>query len=1137
MDSTNEDFATNFYNLTGTTIRERKKCFRALLNETQSPVNLSNLQPRTPLEEIFKIDALLHFQQHGVLFEVLKEGNPIVTERILREASFIDYLSKNVNGEALVEFYLHVSYNTKLKLMNKLSLHLRNADRGDEYFSCVKQAYGLYLASKLLPACSLDVILDHLSRYRIEVTPRYLLRIIKKYPSSTESVIDKLHRQSTSANFAKKYMYVFKYLFKNDEKLYSKLAEKYNVVITMGRRTTSTFLTERKQLAIDNPRKYYNLLHKKRIGRSLKEDFVSFYEQILPKSVNDFVSNFQKYFVLLKHIRSKPHRLRVLLDAFEKVYDCDFWQFEALITVELLKMMTVDDRVLWMQTHHKPKTFEDHTWITFLKTEDSLPKLKKLISFTFNIKLRTSLVSSLVETCRINCDKLALLDVLNYVVGNHRNDHPSIFQKFVTTLYGSFRLSELDQSHWDVINDFTIPSDNRWLNISIKEQYVYYCLDKGLSVDELLVSLLKSGFNQYSICEKKPAYQKICLQTFMKSLPAVYQSEELHKKHYDCLESFLKWNGRYPNDKLPSCLDDTTYEAIALRSETNYVSTPITSHLILAHFSEERAQTLLELLIKRQRISSFDKVSIWLLKYHPHFFKKNLDTIMLHLKASCWTVKPIFIHLSRYYTHLEIPEKMSEFCSSLDCSSWISNLLVYISKPDQFLNEIPMKLDVRDWKNYKLQQIMLPQLRKLLPHSLDHILHFCRSGYLQNIQRSLYSACYNLGELKLIPFLRELNNRPVSIRKHAIFLAFKVFNLKFSYDSLENSVRVETHPVVTKSLFKAAFNMFLRNCDGKAWDLMVECLKITDEKDVEIVKIFTKSKRVMRDYFVQYMLYVWDFVENYPSTGKVVELGKCDVLTAVTSELITLLPENFCTRLIRRYFLKPSTFGEVVTKFTCLYVIHYDSKFLAVICEMVADCLKEQWKDVNCQNLIYQFVKEFCAQCKAGNHLGMLQLFSDTWNSFLKPHEAYNEFLYLRLTIILVNTTKGDLIEIGKSLGQLCQLLNDCHCFIPHEICKSYELFKTEFLNNSEKDSIEESELVLLDSVLSDNIVSCLFVVLALPHIKLMSSRVESLHDSIIRKLRNCTNPILQVHLHNYFKNENFDNNRKSFCEYCADYI
>ncbi|KAK4887685.1 hypothetical protein RN001_003956 [Aquatica leii] len=736
MDKSTEEFIGSFHALTGVTIGERRKDLFRLINNTHDPINTNLLQPKNPLEETFKIEVLLRFNKFTELIDVLKRPNRVLTKKILKRNEFIDEVSKQICVKDLMILLSEMCFSTKLKIVSRLGRRTENAE---EYFEALLENYGLYVAARVLPSCNLNLIL----KYACELTPRQLLTTIRKYPSAIEQILESLNLNNSKKMFAK-FKYVFKHL-KKDVSLLLKLLDRYGTNFELSSKATHHVLKTNPPFEI---KKFTAILNKRRVAKS----YPQFYYRILPGTIAEFTNNFYNYFELLNRIKSKPKQLRIMLDGFRKAYDSDLWDYP-VVSTRLIKMMTPEDRLKWMEKRSKPNNVTDYEWISLFNTDESVPKLKELISWTSNIKIRAKLIAALVQTCQLNNDQNALLEVLNFIWKDHRWDHFVVLQQFLWTITEC----ELEEQHWNILNEFTRMLVNESLYSCsvhiLKEKYIEFCLDRNKPIDLLLADLIASN-KSLNILHANPNYEKACLKLSIGIINSNYKGEELVLKHIQYIQCLQNWNRRHPKNRLPLLVNDSVINYLKSNMEKNYLYEDIATDYILLHYEE--TQQLLHPLVNNGHCYRHLEISNWLLRNRPMVFLKHLEPLVKRMVQNN-SISAYVKLVSRYYTHLGIPQQMSEVCADgKDFACIISAA-------------------VQPFRN--ISKCDLNNENKLSNAVFDNITHlFEDDSYVEKIL-NFHSDNVNESEI-----LKLLSNRKTSVKKHAWLLG--KLNLKKSENLL-----------------------------------------------------------------------------------------------------------------------------------------------------------------------------------------------------------------------------------------------------------------------------------------------------------------------------------------------------------------
>lgn len=144
MGDNSVDFVTRFFALEGDTISDRKKDFNKLLRDPSFNRNrqlihdaLDHLEPKTYLESLFKVDALIFFRHTEHMFEVLKGGNEVFISKILKQHWFFKEVFQTMDANTLVNEVLPcLSFTIRMKVLKRLSAVL-NEEKMDDIFTYV----------------------------------------------------------------------------------------------------------------------------------------------------------------------------------------------------------------------------------------------------------------------------------------------------------------------------------------------------------------------------------------------------------------------------------------------------------------------------------------------------------------------------------------------------------------------------------------------------------------------------------------------------------------------------------------------------------------------------------------------------------------------------------------------------------------------------------------------------------------------------------------------------------------------------------------------------------------------------------------------------------------------------------------
>lgn len=1153
-----EEFISHFHSLTGTTIGERRKNLFILLNTIRASsnyndVDFSSIRPKNPLEETFKVEILIYFRRVSDLVEVLKSENPILIKKVLKTSFwFIEELFKNISGEQLVNLiFPHVSFNVKVKLLNKLSLHLKDFELAEQVFNNVRVKYGSYLASKLLPACGRNFILKVINDGRSKLTAKQVLIIIKKYPDMSSSIFEALSAHMKTNIVESVYHKVFIYLSKNHQEEFLNLFNKYNPSLRLGWRATHKLICKKKEIVIKNAEDIYQYLHKKQLFKSLKMDFSNFYIKLFPSSVEQFPHKFRFLYSFLVTLKSEEEKLKLLEESFKKNYGNNLLEnMNCLNNTDLLDILPVNRLE---EIKQKPPLISEDKWNCYSKIEKSIPFLKKRISLCSDIKSRDDLVGNLVLTCKINRDKQALLDVFKYVVNRQRNDHWSIRHNFLTTVKNLFKLKELDEEHWVYINELLeiieVNNETYYYYNGFLSSFILYKLLNGQDIREILLKYTKRCNGNYNIFRFNSVFERQCLLLIGQLLPAIFIDEYTLKCRYiDFLKCLVDWNTRHPKDEI--CLFDyppalESFKEMLINYERAIEFQTIIKYLLRFKLNELKANNLTELCLSRIAYYHKENSKIILsiiLKKDPLLILNNIPVVS-NLLLKYYSTH--FWKESKNYSHLEIPQKMAEFYiqrfhtdffpNNLRKSDILQqkNLITALSYVinEKFLdfasNYHPKELrgeysQDSDQRLYRLQFQIGNALKNVIPPSLalESILQYCKGDYLKLIQRSLYSVSGNVNENKLPSFFDVLGRRAVSVRKHAFHLTLRVLDRSLIFDVFRKFMETEKNASIRKFLFKGSFNLFLQDPDDHIWEMIKSNLEKVDVNDQEVVSILTDIESIPSTYIVRYILYIWKFLEHLPDHDGIIESERYKILYSLPPQTIQNLPtKDFCLKIIENYFLKYNEHNLNINAFTSRFIIYCDNSEVELQNRMniILPILKNYIPDRKYASMIDSFVRTFCSEFLNKKCLtkSVLVMFKTTWNTHVTPQQAFDQYLYINLTLIFVDVENLNLSppEIGQKLADLTNFLSEAYTVaVVPVLCDVLRSFVRHFSCHD-----ENIRYLLIEGIINTSkSIDCLMVAISLLKRNLDNSKIQMKHDEIVQFLSEINEPIVPIYLNHH---------------------
>ncbi|KAK4887684.1 hypothetical protein RN001_003955 [Aquatica leii] len=1073
-------------------------------------IDFSQLRAENALEEVFKTECLIYYNKIDDLVNVLKSDNPIIIEKVLKIGSrFIRDGFKNLSGNVLVgELFPRISYNTKLKLLHRFALHLTDVHKADEYYKAIDEAYGTYLAAKMLPSCSEGVIIQCVEENRVEIVPKHMLIILEKYPDIAEDLLDALSGHYNAIAVPEKYICVFTHIAKTNIELCLKLWEKFRPRFCLGIRATRTIIENNRNDLMQNPRKYVNFLKKSEIGKVLKNDFVEFFVKIFPTTIAKVNDTVDVLLLLLKHIKADSDKLSLLLETFRKVYGCDLWDFSVLIRPELLELMTIEERRVFVNLKEKPGHITNEAWISYMDCEKSLPWLMEKIDQE-RVFSSTILWECLVKTCAINNDLQALFNVFVFV----KEKNSMAQSNFLTALVQFFDFSLLEEKHWTCLNEY-VDVYKKTGNFSqqsgyIFGQYIRYCLKVKRPIQELLILWFSSPHNAYSryrICTEDAKCEKRCLEVFNKMEPRNFP-ENSFINYFNCV---IKWNKRYPKDKILVQLTESIFEVIktTLDDENNVYSILDVAERCIYDYFEQGGYNILCVFFKRKYYFNHLLVSQWLLQHHPQVFFNHIEDITQNL-MQCKRMPFRFKNNFKYYAHLNIPQLMKEICLQNGATFWLSLLV-----------------DVSEFKRLCYQHkdlLMYLEHVSSVTETLDLIKKYCEYDYLQYIQRPLYLAAYRVNELDLITFFKSLTNSDARIKKHLIFLVFKVLSKQTILTMAGEFLKDRNH-LVLKSVFKGFFNLFIRSPDDQLWNLTQHTMGVLNKNDMEVFKILSNCRRIPNRYFGRYVKFAWIALDEVADGREEIVTGKRRILDCLAMSKLLYVPEDFCLEIIQKNTSHPELYKNVMG-FICRFVADYP-KHAETVFEKLIDLSKSASRFDQKQSIL--LVKELCKNFIIDSTLPKHTFleFVNSWDDVIKPQEAYRQHLHLHFALINVNSTDSTIDNLAKNLTSFCNSFEE-DIFDVNVLVEIFSLYKDRLYSLFCEFDSEMVNLILIEKMLENSCSNAclLFVIKLIPDCAL-EGVAKSKYESIIGCLSEKCDPLVSAH---------FDSHLNSTVDYISE--
>lgn len=889
--------------------------------------------------------------------------------------------------------------------------------------------------------------------------------------------------------------------------------------LTLGPKVTRAMLKEESNVEriIQSAAKYARILHQKETMKRLdNEKFKRFFTSLLPTSITSFQLVFEigrqgyrgekdSLFVWLQKF-PKEKRFEVLEEAFENVYKKKLLEFPEFMTSRLIQLLPKDMRSKWVdkrlnlpdsqylyQSLGSVPSHHDGFWEAFRETSQSIPRLKSYLALEGDIHRRAELLSMMVVSCAINDDLTALADVCKYVASRFRNDHIQVRSEFLNAIVNRFDLMKLNDEHWVAINELLqISSMNNEFSqhsnyiLRILEKSIQYRLLKNLSVDTQIQHYIKIQTRTYcwgeswNILIKHPELEKQCLKLFAQQIAQIYpgggpfpSNSSLTAGIISMAESVAGWNRRHTKDLMTVTefpwltarlqevlegMDETNKTRVVLaftrdpQAREKYFSTLLKSSPlppILIHFLRTSPSTISA---NTESILSFILRALSLRNY-VGFFK-------VLLRQGHRTISENFL---KYLQEIiaDEDEMLRERANAIKISSLMmtpKNFLEIVkkytpedSKMDTSIEDIETKYEMSKAVSYSLKNIQQPSL------GLPVLLDFCKGDYLKLVIGSLYSLCYNAPEASTITFLRELVNRPVSVKKHAIRLMTTISNKRNIISFLKDLWESETkNNSIRHLIFQRIFQLFLFESSEDNFKLLktaIGGLTLADQNYLSSLGSFQNIEHIPDQYLQDYFEVCWQVVDSLEKPGPEIKWALASILQGITPDRISLLESSFLKGILKKYLFlinQDQNLESNVVYLAVKYLLYHRKEEQSVEVNLILECLQQrltgsdQWDkpDENiitlypCKQALSSFIEQLCIESfkcpyiklrDDGRAKTLMEALVERLSEVVNPSEIFIDSLFLRLSVIFHSRPEiklgEDLFEMGKQVGKLADEL------------------------------------------------------------------------------------------------------------------
>lgn len=1029
--------------LEGVSLKDRHKNLNHLISnfkiEDFTSDYINSLLSGNRIDKIFLAALANRFTNGTIICELFKSEDEIVVSKALKSKWFFEGINNRdlLNPTYfLTSIFPFASFSTRCKLITNLGTFLKDQTLAENFHKSLAEKYGRDFVAKLLPVCSENFIINELEIKGFTISELQLKYIYNKYP---KLVINLMKKHVKNNEFA--------YLFSSHTIEFmirdypEDFIEIYNIKpfhnFTLGYRTTLSLLKYDKQFSIDNASKLYCCLDIAALLKILKGDERDrFFINIFPSKKSDFAYQYSleqifKYF--------KPeYKIEYLMKIYNKVYENEDFIKNNHLPYSLVEYLPCDIRTEWAKNKMSQEKSAEEDYLKYLSIDRAIKRMMELNNSTPNVDKRSKLLQSMIDCCKMNKNTEILLNVLKYVAKRHRNDLERLRHDFLQHLHSSFTLHKLSSEHWDVIyemikimiyNDEIVKNYRQHFLSSILEEMIHFRIINNMEFESIIDIMIDQKLNTLNLLTEYPEYEKIVFDAFLKKFQNLIQDKPLDddvkikiKIVFNAFTNTQKKKNIPKLKEVPWLLNALTlcmnerdenglknYDFIYIMNQ-NSEAKKIFSEIIFKH---KLNNTIFKnVLIHNAKLiyDNIDYVTSNIFKELLQEYSRTLPLIKSYMSES---LGASFVHYiqNRIPNHEEeLPEELAKLiiCLSflIDTNDVQKILMNYL--PGETRIEVSENPIVRI--EYRRTLTLANNFKYIMPPlSFDLISHFSQGDYFKYGLPTILHMCYKKQEDVTLPFIKELSQKPVSVKKHSIRLAYFLFSKNESLAIYNEMWSVEKNSSIRDVLFQRTHKIFEKETNSKivdeAFSMIKTFYKSFQECDRNLYSYLGNCPNVKKDYIAEYCVVAWNTLKMLEKSNVTVDGHLRDLIYTATRNM-EVLNEEFCANIINEYLQclgnSKASHVDALSSFCITYLMSMKSaetqrKHISEFFSIFKTFMSQKWDSVEYRRDINAFLKCFCTETLNFNYsvhpLSLLTHLYDMISSQI-PFEAAPE-LYL----------------------------------------------------------------------------------------------------------------------------------------------